>query len=261
MSEQIEIITPLQTHEFLDSWYELSDEKHFWFVWRLRAFLQQLKDLKIPTNSSLKVLDVGCGAGILKKQLEAATDWSVDATDLDYSALQKIENGRGQVFYYDVTTKYDEFKEKYDAILLFDVLEHIEITPPFIESLLFHLKKDGFLFINVPALQTLYSKYDEVAGHFRRYNTNDLPKEFTGFSLKAKDIRFWGLINVPLLFLRKQILSLFGKNKSEEKIIQQGFKPPNPLSNKILLELMKIETQLLKSPPFGSSVLMVLQKT
>ena len=55
-------------------------------------------------------------------------------------------------------------------VVLFDVLEHIPDTQPFLSSVIRHIKLNGFLLINVPALQTLYSKYDETVGHVRRYN-------------------------------------------------------------------------------------------
>jgi SAM-dependent methyltransferase len=260
MSGHVEIVTPVQSHEFLDSWYELSDASHFWFKWRAKAFIRQLADLDIPLDQEWNVLDVGCGVGVLRKQLEIETKWNVSATDLDYGALQQAGEGRGTVMYYDITEKRPEFEKKYDAILLFDVLEHIEDTAPFIEALLFHLKKDGFLFVNVPAMQSLFSKYDEIAGHFRRYDTKDLPFEFSKFPIDTKDVRFWGLANVPILFLRKQFLSFFGKNKSDEQIIQDGFKPPNELINKLFVSIMNVETFLLKKPFLGSSVLWTGQK-
>jgi 2-polyprenyl-3-methyl-5-hydroxy-6-metoxy-1,4-benzoquinol methylase len=143
MSEQVEILTPLQKYEFLESFYELSDDSHFWYKWRAQAFLQQLKDLQIPLNDNLKVLDIGGGKGVLRKQLEAVTNWDIDVTDLDYNGLQQAIAGRGRTMYYDINEKRPEFKEKYDAILLFDVLEHIEHTKPFIQSLLFHLNRGG----------------------------------------------------------------------------------------------------------------------
>ena len=92
----IEIISPLQPYAFMESWYELSDESHFWFQWRLAALQRQLKDLNFPTQKKLKVLDVGCGTGVLRSQLEAVTAWDVDATDLDYRALQHAIRGGGE---------------------------------------------------------------------------------------------------------------------------------------------------------------------
>src|ERR1051326_4693625 len=195
---QIEIISPLQSHAFLESWYDLSEESHLWFKWRLEALLDQLRALNIPLDERLKVLDVSCGTGILRSQLEAATSLVIDATDLDYKALGRVKPGRGRTLYYDILEERAGLKESYDIVLLFDVLEHIEQTQPFIKSLLFHLKVGGLLIVNVPALQFLYSRYDEIAGHVRRYNTETLRDELPRFALTVRDIRYWGLINIPL---------------------------------------------------------------
>lgn len=260
MTDQIEIISPVQDYNFVESWYELSDESHFWFQGRIHSFLRQLDDFKIPTQSDWKVLDVGCGTGVLRKQVEQSTNWTVDASDLDYNALKHSKGGRGRTIYYDITEQDSELKEQYDAILLFDVLEHIEDTQPFIKSLLFHLKPGGYLFINVPALQNLFSLYDSVQGHYRRYNKESLRKEFDDTSLKTIDARYWGMANIPIIWLRKHWLSLTAKNKSNDEIFSEGFSPPNKLINSILLGVMNAETKIIPRPILGTSVLMIGRK-
>ncbi len=255
----IEIISPVQPHAFLESWYELTDESHFWFRGRLDALMRQLSDLKLPIDEKLKALDVGCGTGVLRSQIEAMTAWDVDATDLDYNALRQTKPGRGRIIYYDILEERVELKEKYDIILLFDVLEHIGQTQPFIKALLSHLKVGGHLLVNVPALQTLYSPYDEVQGHVKRYNRKTLIDEFRNFSLIVEDARYWGMINVPIILARKLWLAL-SSAKNTAEIMQRGFKPPGSQINDALQNLMRLEMKIMKRPPLGSSVLMVAEK-
>jgi SAM-dependent methyltransferase len=255
----IEIISPLQSHTFLESWYELSDESHFWFQWRLKALMQQLDDLNFPIHQKLKVLDVGCGTGVVRSQIEAVTAWEVDATDLDYNALRHAKPGRGRIMYYDILERKVELKESYDVVVLFDVLEHIEQTQPFIKALLHHLKVGGYLLINVPAMQSLYSRYDEAVGHIRRYNKITLRDELLSFPLIVRNVRYWGLANIPILLARKLWLALSPGQKAEE-VIQQGMKPPGRLVNDAFLYLMRLEMMLTNRPLLGSSVLMMGEK-
>lgn len=261
MAEHVEIITPPQEYRFVEGFSELSSETHFWFQWRFRAFLQQCLDIGLDTETPMKVLDVGSGVGTLRTQIEDATKWTVDITDVDHASLQLSLAGRGRTFYYDILEKRADFAGKYDVIMLFDVLEHIEETRPFIEALLFHLKEGGYLFVNVPALSVLFSRFDEVQGHYRRYTVNSLKQEFKSSPLDILDTRYWGLGNVPFLLLRRFLLQAFSKNKTNEEIFREGFAPASGLVNGAFLSMMRLETKLTSRPPLGSSVLMAARKS
>lgn len=251
----IEIVTPLQGHAFLDTWYDLTDESHFWFEWRLRALLRQLADLPLATDRPSLALDIGCGTGVLRTQMERHTLWTVDATDLDYRALQRAKPGRGRTLYYDVVEQRADFKARYDILMLFDVVEHIERPVSFLQALPHHLKPGGLLLVNVPALPALHSRYDDVVGHFRRYTIESLSQEIEASGLRVLDARYWGFTNVPLLFGRKIWLDSLRVRK-EEQVVRNGFEPPNRWINSLFMRLLRIETGLLPRPPLGSSVLL-----
>ena len=259
MSESVEIISQIQDHSFIESWYDLTDASHFWFNWRMVAALRQLNDLGVPLKSELRALEVGCGTGVLREQFEAASNWVVDATDLDHAALSKARPSRGRTMYYDIFEEVEELKEAYDVLILFDVLEHIQNTKPFIRSLLKHLKPGGLLLINVPAMQPLYSDYDKVAGHMKRYSKRSLREEFIDFNLKIEEMRYWGFTMLPILFVRKLLLMIL-KNQSTDQIIQRGFRPPNAFTNSAFKRIMRAETAILPKPLVGSSLLMVGRK-
>lgn len=260
MSKHVEIISSIQDHSFVESYYENSDESHFWFQWRVKALFTQLSAAKIPTNEKWKVLDVGGGVGVVRKQLESMTNWDVDFTELDYKGLCASEPGRGRTIYYDIMEERDEFKGRYDAIVLFDVLEHIKETKPFLQALANHLKPNGILIVNVPALQLLYSNYDRAVGHIKRYGKDDARSEIESVGLKILDNRFWGFTLVPIALLRKLYLSL-KIDKSDEKLSEEGFKPPSEFVNSMFKTVMNVETKLTKTPPFGSSLLLLARKT
>lgn len=259
MSNNVEIVSELQSYSFVKSFFELSDESHFWFEWRMRALMQQLKVADIPLEKKLKALDVGCGVGVLRKQIEAVTSWGVDCVDIDYHALQQVGQGRGRTMYYDILEKRDDFIEAYDIVTAFDVIEHITDSKTFIEAMLRHLKPDGLLIINVPALQFLYSRYDEVQGHVKRYDIKTMKAELKDFNLSILTMNYWGASNVPILYLRKWLLSR-DKKSSPDDILKKGFQPPGNFANSIFRNMMKIETALLSKPPFGSSLMLVARK-
>lgn len=255
----VEIISKVKQFSFVEGWYELTAESHFWFQWRLAALLEQLKRLRIPLTKPFKVLEIGGGTGLFRSQMERSTEWHVDVTDLDIEALTRCKPGRGRIMYYDISEERDAFLEAYDVVVLFDVLEHISNTQPFLSSVIRHIKLGGFLLINVPALQILYGKYDATVGHVRRYNKKTISAEFSRFNIEIQDLCYWGMAMVPVLALRKLVLAMQW-NRQVRQTVSCGLEPPHPLVHSVLRAIMRMETALLSKPPIGSSVLMVGRK-
>ena len=254
----VEIVSRPQAVAFPDEWYELSGPDHFWFRWRLAAALAQIRRAGIRTDKALRVLEVGGGTGVLRAQLEHATEWVVDLTDLNLAALRSAARGKGRTLYYDVFEERPEFAEAYDVVVLFDVLEHVEPSAPFVRAVLRHLRKGGHLLVNVPALSALFSAYDVAAGHVRRYQRGSLAGEFRGTDLEVVDVRYWGLSLVPLLLARR--LALTGRGSAADTI-RAGFRPPGRWTNAALCGLMRVETSLFERPPLGTSVLLAGRKS
>lgn len=248
----IEVVSPIRHQEFPNEWYEASDASHFWFRWRLAALKQALDEAGAATDRPLLALDIGCGSGVLAAQLENATAWNVDGTDLNMQALERCRARRGRTLYYDVTDERPEMLGRYDVAVLFDILEHLPEPRAIVRSALRHLKAGGTLLVNVPALPLLMSAYDRAAGHLRRYTTRSLETEIGVRGLTTKVLRYWGLSLVPLLVARKAILAGGGPNT-----IHRGFRPPHAIVNDALVALMRLETKLLHAPRWGTSVLYV----
>jgi hypothetical protein len=113
------------------------------------------------------------------------------------------------------------------------------------------LKPGGIVAINVPAHMSLYSKYDKVAGHKRRYNRERLHLLFETSNVTPVAIVNWGFSMVPLLIVRKLVLQFV----SEERTIETGFAPPNGLMNSGLNLLKATETCIPFGMPIGSSIM------
>jgi SAM-dependent methyltransferase len=254
----IQILSQIESDEkFPSVYFEIVDEEHFWCRWRMTAFSNMLRELAVDTRAAWSVLDVGCGNGVVRRQLEALTAWTTDGTDFPMEALERNIGVRGATYRYNVYDERPEFREHYDAVVLFDVLEHIEDPRRFLKSLAFHLKPGGWLFINVPALEALRSPYDEVQGHLRRYTPSLLRREICGMEFEERAMTYWGMLQIPLLAMRKIVLTLLTK---KENIYTTGFQPPAGFLNSALLGLMKFETAVLRHPMIGTSVLGAFQK-
>lgn len=252
---RIEIVSPRRELLFPSEWYGLASPGHFWFEWRFRAALAQVRDAGLDTAAPLRALEVGAGTGVLRDQLEAHTSWVVDIAELCFEALGRAAPGRGRHLYYDVGEERPSFLGAYEVVVLFDVLEHVAETGAFVRSVARHLRPGGHLLVNVPALPSLFSDYDREAGHLRRYLPSTLRAELGGGELEVLDVRYWGLSLVPLLLARRALV-----RRGRGSAIRAGFKPPGASVHRLLKTLMRWETALLRRPSAGSSLLLCARR-
>jgi 2-polyprenyl-3-methyl-5-hydroxy-6-metoxy-1,4-benzoquinol methylase len=244
----IEYLSPATTVRMADEWFDVSDLDHFWVQWRFQALMRH-SALLPKTGSS--VLEVGCGHGLVRAQLETEMDYTVDACDLNELPIKKIQGGKGRLLVYDIMEKHPDMCQKYEAVFLMDVLEHIEQHVSFLNSCLYHIKPGGLVAINVPAFNMLFSRYDARNGHVRRYNKPMMKALLAEAGVELIAISYWGLPMLPIILLRKYYLNLV----AEDKIMESGFRPPSTLVHMLFKLLKSIEIQFPYTPPVGTSLI------
>ncbi len=249
--------TPLDI-VFPDAWYDKIWSEHFWVVWRLRATIGLCRDLGVALDAPARFLEVGCGSGILRRQLEQATAWTVDGADINRDALSRCLPGRGRNLCYNVLDRRPELLGRYDGLALFDIIEHIDDVTPFLDAALAHLRPGGLVLVNVPALPAMTSVYDRMLGHVRRYTRASLIREFDGLPARVRQARYWGFSLLPFLAARK--FWVRGETDAAQ-VVQKGMVPPGPLAHAVLRALMRLESSLVSRPPLGSSLLLAAEKT
>ncbi len=259
-ADQFRKISDEQKVSMGEVWFDLIEKDHFWMEWRLRSVLRFFKEHRLDVNKKIKCLDVGAGPGIFSKQIENNSAWIVDGADLNSEALKMSPDLRGHTLLYDITEENAEFVNQYDIVFLCDVIEHIKEPAGFLESVLKHVRSGGLIFINVPAYESLFSKYDEAVGHYRRYNKHSLKLELADQEVEIVGQRYWGGMLFLLLLVRTAIMNLFMKNKGTDEIIKQGMHPPSKLFNSMMKIVMKIELFFYRRSMFGSSLMLLARK-
>ena len=136
----------------------------------------------------------------------------------------------------------------YDVILYLDVLEHIENYEK--EMLKAHnaLKEGGYLIINVPAFQFLYSDFDKDVGHFKRYSKKEFINLGSKYNLKIIRSNYYDSIGFLLSFLSKMISSNYKKNFEKKIKIWNSLIPVSRILDKIFIS------------SFGKSLFIVIKK-
>jgi SAM-dependent methyltransferase len=183
-----------------DWWFDVATSDHFWIRRRFEV-MRRLADSAI--RNSKRAAEIGCGNGLLQRDIEDYYGISVAGFELNEIALQKNVSRLSPLYCYNIHQRNPEFRGHFDLLLLFDVLEHIEDESGFLQSVKFHLAESGTLLINVPAHRFFFSDYDRAAGHMRRYSVHQLARVAEQNGFKARALTYWGLPLVPLLVLRK----------------------------------------------------------
>lgn len=121
-----------------------------------------------------RVAEIGCGAGAFLHDLSGM---GFDVTGVETSeearalavALREAQSGSWPI-HDDIV----RLEGAFDVIAAFDVLEHIEDDAAFLESLRRFAKPGALLCVSVPAHRRWWGPGDVWAGHFRRYDREDL---------------------------------------------------------------------------------------
>ena len=235
-----------------DRWFEIASIDHFW-VRRRFAVLQRLAGQRI--SAARELAEVGCGHGLLQRQIEDAYGREVTGFDLNDYALKQSVSRLSKICCYDIFQHDSALHERFDVILLFDVLEHISDESQFLQALLFYLAPGGTLIINVPAGRWAYSSYDVAAGHVRRYSVETLQKAVCASGFSPQEWSYWGLPLVPALLVRK--IWLLGK-RDQNKAITVGFDSRSAAINKMMGLISRCEW--LPQKVLGTSLMAVFSR-
>lgn len=248
---RIEYLSPAASVSMADQWFEIASTDHFW-VQRRFSVLQKLAAQWLPTTKDRG--EIGCGHGLLQRQIEDAYGLPVTGFDLNDFALKQNVSRISRVCCYDIFQRDAALHSRFDVIFLFDVLEHISDQDAFLQALLFHLAPHGRVVINVPAGQWAFSGYDRAAGHVRRYSHETLREVAHRNHLRPLAWSYWGLPLLPILAVRK--LWLFGKTDQQD-IIRTGFDSRSSVTNAALAMLSRAEP--IPHHLLGSSLMAIFQ--
>ncbi len=120
------------------------------------------------------VLEIGAGEGALGARLASRFRYvglEQDATSW-LRAKQRVERFGGTVLHGDPSIL--EVGATFDLICVFEVLEHIEDDRSALAQWRGYLNPGGSLIISVPAFGARFGPWDDRAGHYRRYEPEEL---------------------------------------------------------------------------------------
>jgi hypothetical protein len=163
------------------------------------------------------VAEIGPGSGVvLKKYIKQCKN--IDLYEPDKKLFKHLKKKFRNKKIFIKNTVFKKNYKKYDTIIALDVLEHIKNDKKEIKKIYTSLNKGGYLIINVPAFNLLYSKFDISVGHFRRYNKKIIKEKIEGLKFSKCEIFYYDSIGFILSLISKIFLKKKYKNKFKNKI-------------------------------------------
>jgi SAM-dependent methyltransferase len=178
----------------------LKEADYWWHVNKRRLALNYIDDQRL---SGVRILEVGCGGGYLSSLLlQAGAD--VVAADLLTSAAQfALEKGVNKGLTFDAGRPWPFAQHSFEIIIMLDVLEHVENDVGCLQEVRRVLRKGGRAVLSVPAHQFLFSSWDQVLGHHRRYSKPRLRHIFQDAGLEPVILSYQNVLSfLPALVLR-----------------------------------------------------------
>ena len=142
---------------------EIFDKATIW-----RKYIYYLTKNYLKDN----ILEIGEGIGSFTKGYYKKFQ-NITLTDLDEENVNTLKKNFSEEKNIKICSNFiNEIEGKFNTIIYLNVLEHIKNDMDEINSSLNKLNTGGHLIILVPAHQKLYSKFDEIIGHCKRYEIN-----------------------------------------------------------------------------------------
>jgi ubiquinone/menaquinone biosynthesis C-methylase UbiE len=247
----------------LTSFHEtVSGDNHFIDKASRQLALEQLK--KYPGDGLPVFLDVGCSSGaMLRSMKERFPEATVMGSDCIPEHLESLANELAgtPIFQFDVV-QCPLPDASVDAVVMLNVLEHIENDAEAVRQVKRILKPGGILVLEVPAGPSLYDVYDRYLLHCRRYSLAGLRDLVDSAGFRIIRQSHLGCFLYPLFSLVKRRNQRYYKENSAQhkRIVQQEIQQTG--DNLLLRFIMALELRMGRyaSYPFGIRCLMTCFK-
>ena len=239
---------------------EKAEEHHFWFIARREIILETLRR-HVSGLAGKKMLEIGCGNGNILRYLGERTELQLTGGDLFMEGLKFCRRQVG-IPLYQIDATALPFRDCFDIIGIFDVLEHIEDDDSVLRECHKALRAQGRLILTVPACPALWGPFDEFSHHQRRYTRRELHDKLrrAGFAIERAPHFMFFLF--PLVYALRTLTKRFGRAKVNTADELPDDLRVVPILNPLSLRLLRLEKLLMRyfDLPYGTSLLVVARR-
>lgn len=233
-------------------------EEYYWWHVGKRKLVLSLLHQYLKGKSELKLADMGCGTGKMLEELEKfGQAWGYDCSPKALSFCR--QRGHKYLSKIDVSRTLPLKDNSFNAALVLDVLEHLKDDNAAVSEYYRVLTRGGILVVTVPAYQFLWSYWDKMLGHKRRYDKKNLVSKLEKKGFVVQKICYYNTFIFPMAFIFRFLKGIFQRNNQNpgSDFISLPF-----YLNNFLLFLSGIERFFIQksSLPFGLSLICIAKK-
>lgn len=229
-------------------------KQHWWFVTKKDIILDTIgRHLKFKSSSM--ILDIGCGSGLMLNDLEKIGQ--TNGMDMSNEAIQfSKEIFAGPVKQGSLPYQVPYPASTFELITALDVIEHIDDDVASLEAIKRLLSTSGKAVITVPAYMFLWSEFDEMNEHKRRYTLTELQQKLITAGFHIEKISYFNTLLFPIVYIVRKVNNILGRDGASDVDM------PGGIVNHSLKTIFGIEKFLLRfcRLPFGVSILAVVSK-
>jgi SAM-dependent methyltransferase len=154
------------------------------------------------------ILEIGCGHGnftaMLARLGHPVTAMDINPHYVEIARRQTAGIGEVEVICGDATRV--DWESRFAAVLLLDVLEHVEDDVGLLQRLRNALVPGGLLVLKVPAGRWLYGSMDRAIGHHRRYSRETLSQVCEAAGYSSPELHSFNAASIPGWWLNGRLL-------------------------------------------------------
>jgi SAM-dependent methyltransferase len=237
------------------------EERYWWSVGTRRLFFALLDQLGLRRDA--RVLDVGCGTGIMLRELAERFD---AAAGIDYSGLALEfcrQRGLRRLARGDAT-RLPYASEALDLVLALDVVEHLDDDAGCVAEMARVCRPGGHVLVHVPAFPFLWSDKDVLNHHRRRYRRAALRTLIEATGLEVRHLTHFNSTVFPLaagMAWARGSASATAPPERGAAALDALYALPAPL-NAALTAMLGVEGALARrvAVPFGMSLVCLARK-
>ncbi len=232
------------------------EAENFWFRARNDIVIHAIRRCFGTPRS---MLEIGCGTGfVLSAVSRAFPDTRLWGSELFPEGLAEAAKRLPGVRLMQMDARRIPYRNEFDLIGAFDVLEHIEEDEAVLAAVRDALKPRGGVIFAVPQHPWLWSRSDDYACHVRRYRPGELEGKLRGAGFEVIYATSFVTLLFPILVTAR--LRARASNDAADPCDELRL---GRTTNALLYSVMRAEHALLRTGvrfPFGGSRLVCATK-